>query len=78
MADEEELWDELTNQAHDDLNLKKTLAIKEIMDGWLTQKGYPVIELTKSEPAKLTVTQRWFLLNTVNMTNTNMSSTHRW
>ena len=44
-AIQDNLWEELTKQAHKDKTLDEELNIKNIMDTWTLQKGYPVVHL---------------------------------
>lgn len=58
------MWKALTDKAHDDGTLNKSLTVKDIMDTWTLQKGYPVVTLTRNYTNnQVTLTQRWFLLN---------------
>lgn len=36
------------------------------MDTWTTQKGYPVVTVSRTGVNKLSVKQNWFLLNPLN------------
>ena len=62
---QENLWEELTVQAHIDQTLDKSLDLKDIMHSWTLRKGYPVLDIFR-ESNKLVLTQRWFLLNPLN------------
>ncbi len=63
-AAQDDLWHALTVQSHLDDTLAKTLTVKQIMDTWTLQKGYPVVQVNRDiEGNKLIITQKWFLLN---------------
>lgn len=52
------LWEELTKQAHKDGTLDKSLTLKQIMDSWILQTGFPVINVTRDyETNSATITQ---------------------
>ena len=67
-AIQDNLWEELTKQAHIDQTLDIELNVKNIMDTWTLQKGYPVvylnIEYDNNDTILLSIKQNWFLLNT--------------
>ena len=65
-ANQDNLWDELTQQGHRDNKLDANITIKEIMDTWTLQKGYPVVQVNNWNNT-LVVTQKWFLLNPTNL-----------
>lgn len=65
-AVQDNLWEELTKQAHEDQTLDSELNIKDIMDTWTLQKGYPVVNLNidyDNNTIILNMKQNWFLLN---------------
>jgi len=41
------LWEALTLQAHADNVLDENISVKEIMDTWTLQTGFPVITVTR-------------------------------
>ena len=47
-AEQDDLWRYMTNAAHEAGTLPKDLTIKDIMDTWTLQMGYPVITVTRS------------------------------
>ena len=62
------------------MTLDASINVKEIMDTWTLQMGYPLVTLTR-EPStnKVTVTQKWFLLNPQNtVQNTDEYKKYRW
>ena len=62
---EDNLWEELTEQAYADKTLDKSLDLKDIMFSWTLKKGYPVLQINR-ESDKLIMTQSYFLLNPLN------------
>lgn len=67
-AKQDNLWEELTNQAHLDNTLDTNLNVKDIMDTWTLQKGYPVVHIninSSNDGLVLTLNQEWFLLNRI-------------
>lgn len=47
-ARQDDLWNSLTVQAHDDDSLQRNMTVKEIMDTWTLQTGYPVVTVTRN------------------------------
>lgn len=47
-AHQDDLWNQLTFQAHQDGSLASHMTVKEIMDTWTLQTGYPVVTVTRS------------------------------
>jgi aminopeptidase N len=77
---QEDLWDELTLQAHADNTLEESLFLKDIMHSWTLRKGYPVLQMDR-EGDRLILTQKWFLLNPLNkVQNENITeyNEYRW
>lgn len=61
-ADQDDFWSALTAQAHEDKTLDTDLTMKQIMDSWSLQTGYPVINVTRNcEEGKATITQTRFI-----------------
>ncbi|XP_039275254.1 thyrotropin-releasing hormone-degrading ectoenzyme-like, partial [Nilaparvata lugens] len=57
-AEQDDLWAALTDQAHKAGSLDKALTVKEIMDTWTLQTGYPVVTVTRDyEKGAATVSQ---------------------
>lgn len=50
-AEQDDLWDSLTREAHRNGALPKNTTVKEIMDTWTLQTGYPVIRVTRDYDA---------------------------
>lgn len=57
-ACQNDLWDALTEQAQNDHVMNNTLTVKEVMDTWILQSGFPVINVTRNYSIdKLTISQ---------------------
>ncbi|XP_015519764.2 aminopeptidase N [Neodiprion lecontei] len=64
-AEQNDLWDALTKQAHKDGVLDKSITINEIMDTWTLQTGFPVVTVNRDyNRGSATLTQERFLLQT--------------
>lgn len=62
-AEQNDLWDALTKQAHKNKVLDPTMTIKEIMDTWTLQTGFPVVTVTRNyDNGAVTLTQERFML----------------
>lgn len=69
-ATQNDLWDALTAQAHRDGALPADVTVKDIMDTWTLQTGYPVITVTRDYGAgSARVHQQRFLLRQLNATD---------
>ncbi len=42
------LWEAFTEEAHKDIRLSTSVTVGEIMDTWTTQKGFPVVHVSRS------------------------------
>ena len=61
-AEQNDLWDSLTNQAHKVRSLDNDISVKTVMDTWTLQMGYPVINVNRNyEDNSMTITQERFL-----------------
>lgn len=47
-AHHDDLWAALTEQAQKDGVMDKTFTIKDVMDTWILQPGFPVVNVTRS------------------------------
>ena len=47
-AEQDDLWSHLTSQAHVDGTLPDDVTVKQIMDTWTLQMGYPVVTVTRN------------------------------
>ncbi|EFN65601.1 Aminopeptidase N [Camponotus floridanus] len=62
-AEQNDLWHALTQQAYKDKVLEPSVTVKEIMDTWTLQTGFPVITVTRNyNNNSATLTQERFLL----------------
>ena len=64
-AEQDNLWQFLTEQAHRDKSLPENLTVKTIMDTWTLQMGYPVIDVKLNGDGTATLTQVFCHLNTI-------------
>uniref|UniRef100_A0A6P4FGB9 Aminopeptidase N isoform X3 n=1 Tax=Drosophila rhopaloa TaxID=1041015 RepID=A0A6P4FGB9_DRORH len=63
--DRDDLWAILTHHGHEEGTLPKDLNVKEIMDSWITQPGYPVVTVER-RGTDLALRQERYLLPTKN------------
>ncbi|XP_011643084.1 aminopeptidase N isoform X2 [Pogonomyrmex barbatus] len=62
-AEQNDLWYALTKQAHQDKVLDSNVTVKEIMDTWTLQTGFPVVTVTRNyKNGSVSLTQERFLL----------------
>ena len=47
-AEQDDLWSHLTKAGHTLGTLSSDMNVKEIMDSWTLQKGYPVVTVTRN------------------------------
>ncbi|KAF2365598.1 Peptidase M1 membrane alanine aminopeptidase N-terminal [Trinorchestia longiramus] len=73
-AEQDDLWRFLTAQAQSDGTLPADLTVKEIMDTWTLQMGYPVINVTVNSDGSAKLTQERFLM----VKNPNSTDTHNY
>ncbi|XP_066254232.1 aminopeptidase N-like [Euwallacea similis] len=65
-AEQDDLWQSLTEAAHKIGSLPKTLTVKIIMDTWTLQTGYPVIKVDRDyKNNSVEITQERFLRDTI-------------
>lgn len=63
-AEQDDLWDALTKQAHKDNILGQDVTVKQIMDTWTLQTGFPVVTVNRDyDKNTAVVTQERFMLN---------------
>ena len=61
-AEQDDLWQALTEAAHMQRSLDQSINVKEIMDTWTLQMGYPVLNVVRNyEENTMTITQSRFL-----------------
>jgi len=59
-AEQNDLWYALTKQAHKDKVLDPSVTVKEIMDTWTLQTGFPVVTVSRNyNNGSITLTQVW-------------------
>lgn len=59
----DDLWKALTKQAHKDGVLNENITVKQIMDTWILQSGYPVVNVTRNyDNGTATLNQLRYLL----------------
>ena len=62
-AEQDDLWRHLTEQAHKDGTLDRDFNVKDIMDTWTLQMGYPLITVRRNyDDRSARVTQERFLV----------------
>ena len=62
-AERDDLWQALTDAARADNKLPAEITVKDIMDGWTLEPGYPVLKVVKSEGSFIQLNQKRFYLN---------------
>ncbi|XP_029347238.1 aminopeptidase N-like [Acyrthosiphon pisum] len=61
-AEQDDLWSSLTEEAHRQGTLDKNLTVKQIMDTWTLQTGYPVLNVVRDYSAgTVTLSQERYL-----------------
>ena len=50
-AEQDDLWSLLTEEAHRQGTLDKNITVKQIMDSWTLQTGYPVLNVVRDYSA---------------------------
>lgn len=57
-AEQDDLWNSLTEEAHKNEALLPDITVKQIMDSWTLQTGYPLITVVRNyEKGTATVSQ---------------------
>lgn len=57
-AGQKDLWDIMTEEAHKYRVIDNTLTVKDVMDTWILQSGYPIVNVTRNyEDDTLTIFQ---------------------
>ncbi|XP_064118220.1 aminopeptidase N-like isoform X2 [Macrobrachium nipponense] len=62
-ADQDDLWEFLTNAAHEEGTLPLDLTVKTIMDTWTLQKGFPLVTVVRNGNNSAKITQEQFYLD---------------
>lgn len=60
-AEQDDLWSALTEQAHEDGVFDGNMTVKEIMDTWTLQTGYPVVNVTRMGSTLTFRQERFFI-----------------
>lgn len=62
-ANQDDLWETLTKEAHENGVLREVVTVKQIMDTWTLQTGYPVVNVSRDyELNNIKMTQQRFFL----------------
>ena len=62
-AEQDDLWQELTDQAHRDGTMSRDLTVKTVMDTWTLQMGFPLVTVNRNyDDNTATVSQSRFLV----------------
>lgn len=62
-ATQDDLWNELTIEAHKSESIKEEMTVKEIMDTWTLQTGLPYITVTRNyQDKEIKIEQKRFIL----------------
>lgn len=70
-ATQDDLWNSLTLEAQSSGVFDETMSVKEIMDGWTLQTGFPYVQVTRSyDDSKINLEQRRFILLETNSSET--------
>ncbi|KAG8235173.1 hypothetical protein J437_LFUL015479 [Ladona fulva] len=78
-ADKDDLWQSLTTQAHMDGSLPSNMTVKEVIDTWILQPGFPVVTVERNYESGLTsFSQERFLLYKGEHTTKTGNSTRWW
>ena len=77
-AEQDDLWAALTEQAHQDGTLDRSISVKDIMDTWTLQKGYPVVQIDRTKIDEIKISQRWFLVNPLNTVQYNLTQYNQY
>jgi aminopeptidase N len=65
-AEQDDLWESLTEEAHKNGVLPKNLTVKTVMDTWTLHTGYPVVTVTRDyEKGTADVRQQRFLKDAI-------------
>ncbi|XP_053682785.1 aminopeptidase N-like [Sabethes cyaneus] len=68
-AEQEDLWEILTQNGHSYNTLPQTLDVKQIMDTWTLQAGYPVVTAERIGEKTIRISQQRYMLPTKNATD---------
>ncbi|XP_055536270.1 aminopeptidase N-like isoform X2 [Wyeomyia smithii] len=68
-AEQEDLWEILTKHGHMANTLPHDLDVKQIMDTWTLQAGYPVVTAERIGEKSIRISQQRYMLPTKNLTD---------
>ncbi len=78
-ANQDNLWDELTEQAYEDATLDRPLNITSIMNTWTLKMDYPVVSIVRNyTESYMQLKQEWFLLNPLKKVSVVDLQTYKW
>ncbi|VVC38461.1 Hypothetical protein CINCED_3A009639 [Cinara cedri] len=78
-ACQNDLWDALTEQAQKDHVMDNTLTVKDVMDTWILQSGFPVVNVTRNyEDDTLIISQSRFVLHDAKTGDKNDQPKNLW
>nr|XP_033334550.1 aminopeptidase N isoform X2 [Megalopta genalis]XP_033334551.1 aminopeptidase N isoform X2 [Megalopta genalis] len=78
-AEQDDLWDALTKQAHKDKVLSTSVTIKQIMDTWTLQTGFPVVTIIRNyKNGSAMLTQERFRLDNGTIKTTSETEPMWW
>jgi aminopeptidase N len=61
-ANQDHLWESLTETAHKEQSLELSISVKDIMDSWTLLTGYPIIEVNRDyEKHSASITQTRYI-----------------
>ncbi|CAG9772964.1 unnamed protein product [Ceutorhynchus assimilis] len=69
-AEQDDLWQTLTEESLEIKALPNNVSVKEIMDTWTLQTGYPVVTANKQQNGDLIINQQRYLLDRNNAVTT--------
>ena len=76
-ADQDDLWGFLTAAGQEDGSLTD-LSVKEIMDTWTVQMGYPVVDIKRNTDGTVSASQNRFLLTPITSNETDNNPYTWW
>ncbi|CAL4066693.1 unnamed protein product [Meganyctiphanes norvegica] len=77
-AEQDDLWEQLTLQAHKDGILASDLTVKNVMDTWTLQSGYPVITVSRDTAGTSAIISQERFLKHKSSNMSDDSSTRWW
>jgi aminopeptidase N len=62
-AERDDLWQSLTDAAKEDKRLPDDVSVKDIMDSWTSEPGYPVLTVTSSTGNQVPMLKNFLICN---------------